>query len=348
MKKLIALVTACCVGAVGLAGCGNQSTSTTSGDKALKIVCTNFSGYDFARQIAGDKAEVTMLLKPGAEAHSYEPTPEDIKAIQSSDLFVYTGGDADEWVEHVLESIDTNKHKAFKMMDAVDLREEEIVEGMVHEHHHEEDAHEEHAHHEHAHEEDAHHELEHEEHAHHEHEHAHEMDEHVWTSPVNAIAIVKAMSDNIISLDETDAEYFKKNTETYVGQLEALDKEFRDVIDHAKRKEIIVGDRFPFLYFAKEYGLSYYAAFPGCSKDTGSNPATVAFLIDKVKADNIPVVFHIEMSNEQMSKSIAEATGAKNMLLNAIHNVTAEQFEKGVTYIDLMKENVKALKEALN
>lgn len=328
MKKLIALVTACCVGAVGLAGCGNQSTSTTSGDKALKIVCTNFSGYDFARQIAGDKAEVTMLLKPGAEAHSYEPTPEDIKAIQSSDLFVYTGGDADEWVEHVLESIDTNKHKAFKMMDAVDLREEEIVEGMVHEHHHEEDAHEEHAH--------------------HEHEHAHEMDEHVWTSPVNAIAIVKAMSDNIISLDETDAEYFKKNTETYVGQLEALDKEFRDVIDHAKRKEIIVGDRFPFLYFAKEYGLSYYAAFPGCSKDTGSNPATVAFLIDKVKADNIPVVFHIEMSNEQMSKSIAEATGAKNMLLNAIHNVTAEQFEKGVTYIDLMKENVKALKEALN
>ena len=328
MKKLIALVTACCVGAVGLAGCGNQSTSTTSGDKALKIVCTNFSGYDFARQIAGDKAEVTMLLKPGAEAHSYEPTPEDIKAIQSSDLFVYTGGDADEWVEHVLESIDTNKHKAFKMMDAVDLREEEIVEGMVHEHHHEEDAHEEHAH--------------------HEHEHAHEMDEHVWTSPVNAIAIVKAMSDNIIALDETDAEYFKKNTETYVGQLEALDKEFRDVIDHAKRKEIIVGDRFPFLYFAKEYGLSYYAAFPGCSKDTGSNPATVAFLIDKVKADNIPVVFHIEMSNEQMSKSIAEATGAKNMLLNAIHNVTAEQFEKGVTYIDLMKENVKALKEALN
>lgn len=333
MKKLIALVTACCVGAVGLAGCGNQSTSTTSGDKALKIVCTNFSGYDFARQIAGDKAEVTMLLKPGAEAHSYEPTPEDIKAIQSSDLFVYTGGDADEWVEHVLESIDTNKHKAFKMMDAVSLREEEIVEGMVHEHHHEEDAHEEHAH---------------EEHAHHEHEHAHEMDEHVWTSPVNAIAIVKAMSDNIIALDETDAEYFKKNTETYVGQLEALDKEFRDVIDHAKRKEIIVGDRFPFLYFAKEYGLSYYAAFPGCSKDTGSNPATVAFLIDKVKADNIPVVFHIEMSNEQMSKSIAEATGAKNMLLNAIHNVTAEQFEKGVTYIDLMKENVKALKEALN
>ena len=229
-----------------------------------------------------------------------------------------------------------------------ELSDQGIVEGMVHEHHHEEDAHEEHAHHEHAHEEDAHHEPEHEEHAHHEHEHAHEMDEHVWTSPVNAIAIVKAMSDNIISLDETDAEYFKKNTETYVGQLEALDKEFRDVIDHAKRKEIIVGDRFPFLYFAKEYGLSYYAAFPGCSKDTGSNPATVAFLIDKVKADNIPVVFHIEMSNEQMSKSIAEATGAKNMLLNAIHNVTAEQFEKGVTYIDLMKENVKALKEALN
>ncbi len=141
---------------------------------------------------------------------------------------------------------------------------------------------------------------------------------------------------------------YQKNAEAYIAKLEKLDKDFHDVIDHAKRKEIIVGDRFPFLYFAKEFGLTYYAAFPGCSTDTEANPATIAFLVDKVKEDHIPVVFHIEMSNEQMSKAIAEATGAKNELLNAVHNVSDEEFKKGVTYIDLMNHNVKVLKEALN
>ena len=127
-----------------------------------------------------------------------------------------------------------------------------------------------------------------------------------------------------------------------------LDQSFRDVIDHADRKEIIVGDRFPFLYFVKEYGLTYYAAFPGCAKDTEADPKTIAFLIDKVKADQIPVIFHIELSNQQMSRSIAEATGAKERQLNSIHNVTQQDFDAGVTYVDLMRQNVKTLKEALN
>ena len=174
------------------------------------------------------------------------------------------------------------------------------------------------------------------------------MDEHVWTSPANAIQIVKALTETISDLDKDNAQTYQKNAEAYIAKLEKLDKDFHDVIDHAKRKEIIVGDRFPFLYFAKEFGLTYYAAFPGCSTDTEANPATIAFLVDKVKEDHIPVVFHIEMSNEQMSKAIAEATGAKNELLNAVHNVSDEEFKKGVTYIDLMNHNVKVLKEALN
>lgn len=259
--------------------------------------------------------------------------------IQKSDLFIYVGGDSDEWVDGILDSMDKSHLKTFKMMDAVTLHEEELAEGMQEEDH-------DHDHHDGKEEDKDHHEDK--DHDHHDEEEEPEMDEHVWTSPANAVLIVKALNTAISSLDESHKDVFQKNTDAYVTKLEALDKEFRDVIDNAKRKEIIVGDRFPFLYFVKEFGLKYYAAFPGCAKETEANPATVAFLIDKVKEDGIPVVFHIEMSNEQMSRSIAEATGAKNELLNAVHNVTAEQFKNGTTYIDLMKHNVSVLKEALN
>ena len=362
MKKLLACALAASVAIFGLTACSNQDKADAH---KLKIVTTNFAEYDFARQITGDKADVKMLLKPGAESHSYEPSPQDIKTIQDSDLFVYAGGDSDEWVGDILESMD-KKPNTFKLMDAVDLMEEEVKEGMVHEHHHDDEhehEHEEHADkHEHEHEEHAH-EHEHEEHAHeheheehaHEHEHEHEehadepeMDEHVWTSPVNAIKIVEKMSAEIIKLDPNNADTYKKNTEEYIKKLQKLDGEFREVVNNGKRKEIVVGDRFPFLYFVKEYGIEYYAAFPGCSTDTDTNPATIAFLTEKVKEDNIPVVFHIELSNEQMSKAIAEATGAKSELLNAVHNISDEDFKKGVTYIDLMEHNVEVLKEALN
>lgn len=327
MKKIIACLMACfAVFAFSACSLNKSGAPDSKGKEPLKIICTNFASYDFVRQIVGDKAEVTMLLKPGAEAHSYEPSPKDIQAIGKSDLFVYTGGDSDEWVDGMLSSIDKSKLKTLKMMDTVKLYEEEMSEGMQeeeHEHHHDDKDH-------------------------HDGEEGPEMDEHVWTSPANAIQIVKALTETISGLDKDNAQTYQKNAEAYIAKLEKLDKDFHDVIDHAKRKEIIVGDRFPFLYFAKEFGLTYYAAFPGCSTDTEANPATIAFLVDKVKEDHIPVVFHIEMSNEQMSKAIAEATGAKNELLNAVHNVSDEEFKKGVTYIDLMNHNVKVLKEALN
>lgn len=174
------------------------------------------------------------------------------------------------------------------------------------------------------------------------------MDEHVWTSPVNAIAIVKKINESVSAWDPAHAEDYQKNTDAYVKELAALDLRFREVMDGAARKEIIVGDRFPFLYFVKEYGLTYEAAFPGCAKDTEPDPKTMAFLIDKVKSDQIPVIFHIEMSNQQVSRAIAEAIGAKERQLNSLHNVTQKDFDAGVTYVDLMKQNVKTLKEALN
>lgn len=325
MKKIIACLMACfAVFAFAACSLNKSGAPDSKGKEPLKIICTNFASYDFVRQIVGDKAEVTMLLKPGAEAHSYEPSPKDIQAIGKSDLFVYTGGDSDEWVDGMLNSIDKSKLKTLKMMDTVKLYEEEMSEGMQeeeHEHHHDDkDHHEEDKDHHHDEDKEHHHDdkdSHDKEHHHDDKEHHHdgeegpEMDEHVWTSPANAIQIVKALTETISGLDKDNAQTYQKNAEAYIAKLEKLDKDFHDVIDHAKRKEIIVGDRFPFLYFAKEFGLTYYAAFPGCSTDTEANPATIAFLVDKVKEDHIPVVFHIEMSNEQMSKAIAEATAQK-------------------------------------
>lgn len=298
-----------------------KAEEKSSGAKKLKIVTTNFPSYDFARAITKGDAELTMLVKPGAETHSYEPSPKDIITIQNADLFLYTGGDSDEWVEDVLKSVQGKNLHVFKMMDAVSLMEEETVEGMQEE---EEDDHDQ------------------------DKEDEPEMDEHVWTSPKNAITIVEKLEETISGLDTEHKEQFKANSDAYVKELEELDKSFQEVVDHGKRKEIIVADRFPFAYFCKEFGLKYFAAFPGCSTDTQPSASTIAFLTDKVKEDQIPVVFHIEMSNEDMVDAICRDTGAKKMLLNAVHNVTDSDFKAGKTYVDLMKPNVEALKEALN
>ncbi len=329
MKKLwmaFVVFVSCLLGAAALTGCTTDKNAAASAGSAapakkLHIVCTNFPSYDFVRHIVKDHGEVTMLVKPGTDIHSFSPSPKDLKEIADSDLLVYTGGDSDEYVGKVLESAGKKPEAVFKMMDAVKLSEEEHPEGMQPEEKESGDGDE---------------------------EEGPEMDEHVWTSPANAIVIVKKLSDSISKLDSDHAADYQKNADAYVKELTTLDNNFRDVIDHAARKEIIVGDRFPFLYFVKEYGLKYYGAFPGCSKDTEANPKTIAFLVDKVKEDKIPVVFHIEMSNQQMSRSIADATGAKDLLLNSIHNVTQKDFDAGVTYVDLMNQNVKTLKEALN
>lgn len=328
IKRTIACLLAGLLLALTLTACGSPaasksaaaSASAEAGSEKLSVVCTNFPEYDFVRQIVGDKADVTMLLKPGAESHSYEPTPQDIITIQNSGLFVYVGGDSDEWVADVLQSMDQSKMTVFKLMDAVDLVEEELVEGMQPEAGESDSSAAE----------------------------TPEMDEHVWTSPVNAMKIVQKLSDTLCTLDAANQDTYKANTETYLAQLKKLDGDFRQVIGSAKRKEIIVGDRFPFRYFCKEYGLTYYAAFPGCSTDTEADASTVAFLIKKVREDQIPVVFHIELSNEQMCNSICEATGAKSELLNAVHNVSDSDFKAGATYVSLMEHNVDVLKEALN
>lgn len=316
--RILVLLAACLMVAAALAGCmaEKKEEAPLSTEKKIRIVCTNFPGYDFVRHIVKEHGEVTMLMKAGMDVHSFSPSPKELKAVADCDLFIYTGGDSDEWVDRVLDATGKEPASVCRMMDAVELSREEYTEGMRKEKGKEMDE--------------------------------EEMDEHVWTSPVNAIAIVKKINESVSAWDPAHAEDYRKNTDAYVKELAALDLRFREVMDGAARKEIIVGDRFPFLYFVKEYGLTYEAAFPGCAKDTEPDPKTMAFLIDKVKSDQIPVIFHIEMSNQQVSRAIAEATGAKERQLNSLHNVTWKDFEAGVTYIDLMEENVKTLKEALN
>ena len=296
--------------------------------KKLTIVTTMFPQFDFTRAVAGDKADITMLLKPGAESHSYEPTPKDMKKIHKADLFIYTGAENDAWAESLLKNMGSKAPKTLAFLELVDTVEEEIVEGMTHEHHHEEGEEEEHEHH------------------HHDDEEV-ELDEHVWTSPLNAVKIVSAICDELCTIDAANADYYKKNAAKYIDELLTLHKSFEEVVKNANRKIFVFGDRFPLRYFADLYGLEYYAAFPGCATDVEASASTIKFLINKVKEEKIPVVFTIEFSNGKIADTICEATGAKKLEFHSCHTVSADDIKKGETYISLMKRNVIVLREAL-
>ena len=315
--KYSALVLALLFALFTFLACAPQDTQAGDGG-GIRIVSTIFPSYDFARQItAGTDANITLLLQPGEEVHSFDPTSQDIIRIQNCDLFLYVGGENDAWVENVLSGLDKSVH-TFKMMDCVTLYEEETVEGMQSEQEAQSDA------------------------------GTQEWDEHVWTAPQNAISIVKAMTDELAAIDPGNAETYRSNSDAYVKQLEALDQSFRDVVDGAARRTVVFADRFPARYFVEEFGLSYYAAFPGCSAETEPSAATISSLIDHVKAEKIPFVFYIEMSNQQMADTVCEATGAGKLLFHTCHNVTKAEFESGETYLSLMQNNVLALKQALN
>lgn len=349
------------------------SVMSVSAAKPLKVLTTNFPGYDFIRAIGGGNVDVEMLLPPGAESHSFEPTPKDMIAIQNADLFVTVGGENETWVARIVESFGDKAPKTVRMIEMVDAVPEEIVEGMEHEHDHDHahDAHEEvhdHDHandvheevHNHDHEHDAHegvHDHDHEHDVHeeihdhdhdHEHDHEIELDEHVWTSPKNAIRIVDALTSVLSELDPENAEIFAVNAAAYTAKLVEVDAAYQSIVDNAVRKVIIVGDRFPLRYLADAYGLTYYAAFSGCSTDTEASAGTIAFLIDVVKSDKIPVVFYIEFSNQKIANAIAEASGVVTREIHSGHNVSKQDFQAGVTLVDLMLRNMDGLKEALN
>ena len=293
--------------------------------KKYSIVSTSFPGYDFARAVAGDNTEVSakMLLKPGAESHSFEPTPQDILTIKNSNLFLYVGGDSDEWVKKVISEIDPKKTKVMKLVDLVKTKNEEVVEGMQED----EDDHD------------------------HDHDHKEEepeVDEHVWTSLKNAKEITEKILKATLEFDKAEEKKLSENAKNYTDKIATVDQKIGEMVKTAKRKEIIVGDRFPLRYFVDDYGIKYYAAFPGCSEQTEANVKTVSFLVKKIKEDKIPAVFKIELSNGLIAETLAKETGAKILEIQSAHNISEKDFERGVTYVDLMERNFEVLKEALN
>ncbi len=306
---------------IAAVSCGRNSTVQDDPAK-MNVVATIFPQYDFVREIAGDRVDLQLLLPPGAESHSYEPTPKDMIAIQNCDVFIYVGGESDVWIEDILSSSDNDGMQRVALMDCVDTVEEELVEGMEEE------------------------EPEHEAAAEEEHHEA-EYDEHVWTSPRNAILITEKLTDALAAADGENETFYRKNCEAYTAKLRELDAQYRETVEQSTGKTLVFGDRFPFRYLADAYGLSYYAAFPGCSSETEPSAATISFLIRKVQEEQIPVVFHIEFSNEKIADAICESTGAKKMLLHSCHNVSLEDMEAGVSYLSLMQDNLKHLKEAL-
>ena len=298
-------------------------------DGRLRIVTTLFPYYDFARAIVGDRAEVTLLLSPGREAHSFEPTPLDAVTISRADVFIYNGGESEEWVDDMLDAAGEEIGTILNMMDAVDVMEEVFVEGMQGAEAEEHD-------HEHGHDEDSQEDSD-----------EIEYDEHIWTSPANAAALCQTICDALCEVDHANQEVYQANCAAYVAELNALDARFRALREGAARDLIVFADRMPLLYFCEEYGLRYRAAFHGCSTDTEPSLATLKYLIDKVAEEDIPVVYTVDLDSRKIAEVVAECTGAGIETLYSLQTVSRADFDAGETYISLMERNLKALERGL-
>ena len=333
MKKITALLLALFMLVGALAGCGKQN-DTNQTDK-LSIVTTIFPEYDWVREILGDKAdnaEITMLLDNGVDLHSYQLTADDIVKISDCDLFIYVGGESDEWVEDALRNAANRNMKVINLLEVLgdSVKTEEIVEGMQEEEHEHEDAH-------------AHDDAE-------EHEHEEEADEHVWLSLKNAKMLVRVISKALQELDPDNKDIYAANADAYVKKLSALDAEYQAAVDAASNKTILFGDRFPFRYLVDDYGLRYYAAFVGCSAETEAGFETISFLAKRVDEWKLPCVLTIEGAQHKIAETVVRNTTAKNqrvLTMDSMQSTTSKDVKNGTTYLSVMEKNLSVLKEAL-
>ena len=290
------------------------------------LISTSFPGYDFLRAIIGDNQNVELhfLVGPGKDTHSYDPTAQDLIKIQNSDLFVYIGGEMEKWADKVLESVEDTDDKTICIADDIDTIEEKEVDGAEEEHEDEEDEHE----------------YDHEEGS---------FDEHIWTSPTNAIKMVEVLEKRMEKIDSENAKTYKDNSQKYIGEIKDVDKQIQNIVDNKKRDRLVFGDKMPMQYFIDYYKLKVSAAFNGCSTETEPSASTIAYLEKKVKEENIPVILYIELNPGKVAKTIATevGNGCEAMQIQALHNVSLDDFENGETWVSLMKRNVDVLKKAL-
>ena len=330
MKRILTLFLTLAL-ILSLAACAAPGEKADDGK--IQIVATLFPYYDFARAIAGGRADVTLLLSPGREAHSFDPTPLDAVTISEADVLLYNGGEGEYWVEEMLDAAGEHIAVKARMMDYVDALGEEFSEGMqgADEHGHDHD------------------------HGDHDHEsgEAHdsdkvEYDEHIWTSPKNAAILCRAVCEAICRADAENADFYRANCENYCAQLKTLDACFAILCTDAPRKLLVFADRFPMLYFCREYGLDYRAAFHGCSGDTEPSLATIKYLIDKVEDEDIPVVYTIDFGTKKVAAVVSECTGAAIGTIYSMQTVSRADFDAGETYLTLMERNFEALRKGLN
>ena len=332
MKKIITLMLVAVLALCALSGCGTSKSGEDTKDKKIKIVTTVFPEYDWVMQILGDKADkadVTMLLDKGVDLHSYQPSTADIAKISEADVFIYVGGESDEWVEDVLKEAKNKKLKVINLMDVMGdkAKEEEVKEGMQPEE-------EEHA-------EEAKDGKEEEE---------VEYDEHVWLSLKNAKIFTKKIADVLSEVDKDDAKTYQANYESYAKKLDDLDKKYADAVASAKNKTLVFGDRFPFRYLVNDYGLDYYAAFVGCSAESEASFETVTFLAKKVDELGLSDVLTIEGKNHKIAKTVVDNTKNKDqkvLTMDSMQSTTAKDVKDGATYLGIMEKNLEVLKEAL-
>ena len=324
MKKGIAILISLVMLFSVLAGCGKIEANPQPNNKKLSIVTTIFPEYDWVMQLLGDRAEnaeLTMLLDSGVDLHSFQPSAKDIVTISNCDLFIYVGGESDQWVEAILDGASNKDMIVINLLEVLrdHVKEEEIIEGM--------DTHEEEA------------------------EDEPEYDEHVWLSLRNAAAVCQVIRDALISLDEANKDVYTANTAAYLEKLEALDKRYQETVDSADVKTLLFGDRFPFRYLTDDYGLKYYAAFPGCSAETEASFETIAFLANKVKQLGLSHVMTLEGSDGKIARTIIDTAVVPEtsiLSMNSMQSCTMKDVTAGVTYLSIMEKNLEALQQALN
>ena len=330
MKKIIAILMACLF-------ILSFTTAFAESEKTLSIVCTTFPQYDWVRQILGDHVndvDLTLLMDNGVDLHNYQPSADDIIKIAQSDLFIYVGGESDGWVEDALKNAVNKDMKVINLLEVLgdSVKEEETVEGMQEEEHDHEDA------------------DEHEDAEEHEHEEKAEYDAHVWLSLRNAETLCEAISDPLQHIASDNKDAYAANTAAYVERLAALDTDYQAAVDAATYQTVLFGDRFPFRYLADDYGLSYYAAFSGCSAESEASFETVSFLAKKVDELKMPCVLTIEGKNHKLAETIVQSTAGKNqkvLTMDSMQSTTSKDVANGTTYLSIMEQNLSVLKQAL-
>ena len=330
MKKSLPTLLASFLMGVGLSAC---SAPSLNNDK-LEIVTTIFPEYDWTREILGKNpanAEVTMLLDNGIDLHSYQPTAQDLLKISDCDLFVYVGGESDEWVERALEQSTNKDMVVINLLESLGdkAKEEEVKEGMQGEEEHDHD---------------------HEDHDHEEEEEEVEYDEHVWLSLKNASAICETIEKGIEKIDPANAKTYQDNLAAYKTKLNKLDTEYKAAVDASTIKTLVFGDRFPFRYMVDDYGLDYYAAFVGCSAETEASFETIVFLAGKIDELGLHSVLTIEGNDHRIAETVVANTTDKNqkiLTMNSLQSTTSRDVTNGTSYLTVMTENLNTLKEAL-